>query len=54
MIQWLNLVVCVLLLLKAEGSLVPLTLVENALSKGAGEELYLSSYETLILQCHNF
>ncbi|XP_027918312.1 pectin acetylesterase 8-like [Vigna unguiculata] len=35
MIQWLNLVACVLLLLKAEGSLVPLTLVENALSKGA-------------------
>ncbi|WVZ23005.1 hypothetical protein V8G54_001549 [Vigna mungo] len=35
MIPWLNLVVCVLLLLKAEGSLVPLTLVENALTKGA-------------------
>jgi len=37
-IQWLNLLACVLLLLKAEGSLVPLTLVENALLKGAGEE----------------
>ncbi|KAG4941013.1 hypothetical protein JHK87_044884 [Glycine soja] len=33
--QWLNLLVCVLLLLKAEGSLVPLILVENAESKGA-------------------
>jgi len=37
-IQWLNLVGCVLLLLKAEGAFVPLTLVENAVSKGAGEE----------------
>ncbi|CAJ1942025.1 unnamed protein product [Sphenostylis stenocarpa] len=34
-IQWLNLIVCVLLLLEAEGSLVPLTLVENAISQGA-------------------
>ncbi|KAG4938951.1 hypothetical protein AAZX31_16G097900 [Glycine max] len=33
--KWLNLLVCVLLLLKAEGSLVPLTLVKNAESKGA-------------------
>ncbi|XP_027348609.1 pectin acetylesterase 8-like isoform X2 [Abrus precatorius] len=34
--QWLTLLVfCVLLLLKAEGSFVPITLVENAVSKGA-------------------
>ncbi|KAK7386835.1 hypothetical protein VNO78_27173 [Psophocarpus tetragonolobus] len=33
--QLLNLLVCMLLLLKAQGSLVPLTLVENAVSKGA-------------------
>ena len=39
--QWLNLLVCVLLLLKAEGSLVPLILVENAESKGAGENFLL-------------
>ncbi|KAK7360562.1 hypothetical protein VNO77_02568 [Canavalia gladiata] len=33
--QWLNLLVCVLLLLKAEGDNVPITIVENAVSKGA-------------------
>ncbi|KAK7262746.1 hypothetical protein RJT34_30326 [Clitoria ternatea] len=33
--QWLNLLVCVLLLLKAEGDFVPITIVEKAVSKGA-------------------
>ncbi|KAG5099257.1 hypothetical protein JHK82_044309 [Glycine max] len=33
--HWLNLLVCVLLLLKAEGSSVPLTLVKNSETKGA-------------------
>ncbi|KAJ1412442.1 Pectinacetylesterase/NOTUM [Sesbania bispinosa] len=33
--QWLNLLLCAFLLLKAEGDFIPLTLVENAVSKGA-------------------
>ncbi|KAK7360561.1 hypothetical protein VNO77_02567 [Canavalia gladiata] len=33
--QWVNLLVCVVLLLKAEGDNVPITLVENGVSKGA-------------------
>ncbi|XP_020208986.1 pectin acetylesterase 8 isoform X2 [Cajanus cajan] len=33
--QWLNLLVCALLLLKGKGYIVPKTLVENAVSKGA-------------------
>ncbi|KAJ1412441.1 Pectinacetylesterase/NOTUM [Sesbania bispinosa] len=32
---WLNLLVCAIILLKAEGDFVPITLVENAVSKGA-------------------
>lgn len=39
--QWLNTLVCVLLLLKAEGNFVPITQVENAVSKGAGKEFLL-------------
>lgn len=33
--QWLNLLACLLLLLKAEASYVPITLVRNAVAKGA-------------------
>lgn len=40
--QWLNLLVaCVLLLLKADASYVPITYVQNAVAKGAGEEFLL-------------
>jgi len=34
--QWLNLLVCALLLLIAEASYVPITYVQNAVAKGAG------------------
>lgn len=33
--QWMSVLVCAVLLLKAEGGSVPITLVENAVSKGA-------------------
>lgn len=36
--QCLSLLVCVLLLLKAEGISVPITYVETAVAKGAGED----------------
>lgn len=46
----LNLLVCVLIFLKAEGFFVPITYVENAVAKGAGEILFLY----LILVNFNF
>lgn len=33
--QWLCLVVCILILLKAEGASIPITIVESAVSSGA-------------------
>lgn len=36
--QWLSLLVCLLILLKAESHPVGITLVENAVAKGAGEK----------------
>lgn len=35
--QWLNLLACLLVLLKAEGIPVGITYVQNAVAKGAGE-----------------
>lgn len=39
LIQWLNLLLCALLLLKTEGVNVGITYVQNAVAKGAGEKL---------------
>jgi len=39
--QWLSVLICVLLLLKAEGVPVGITFVENAVAKGAGEKFLL-------------
>jgi hypothetical protein len=40
--QWPCLVVCILILLKAEGASIPITIVETAVSSGAGEQLISS------------
>lgn len=39
--QWLSVLICVVLLLKAEGVPVGITFVENAVAKGAGEKFLL-------------
>lgn len=39
--QWLSLLLCLLLLLKAEGVAVPITFVQSAVAKGAGEKFLL-------------
>lgn len=36
--QWLSLLVCLLILLKAESHPVEITFVQNAVAKGAGEK----------------
>lgn len=39
--QWLNLLVCSVILLKATGAPVGITILQTAVSKGAGEKLWL-------------
>ena len=46
--QCLCLFVCVLLLLKTEGSYVNITYVQSAVSKGAGEKILLRSSTPLL------
>ena len=38
LIQWLNLLVWTLVMLKIEGANVSITIVENAVAKGAGKK----------------
>ena len=47
--QWLTLLVCLLVLLKAESHPVALTLVQNAVAKGAGTKVSFSLLKCLYL-----
>lgn len=44
--QWLSLLVCLLVLLTAEGIPVGITYVQNAVAKGAGEKNWCTSILT--------
>ena len=45
--KWLCLIVSVLTLLKTEGASIPMTIVQTAAARGAGEQLLLISWFNL-------